>query len=153
MSSPTVFTTASPRFGLPLLFAGQAQKEFFVNQAHAIADSLLHPAITGRGTAPPANPDAGESWLVESGAIGDWLGHDDSLASWQAGVWIFPAPTEGMRLFDTLTGQFLLFRSGAWRSATAPAEPAGGANVDTEARNAIIDLIENLRVAGILPSN
>lgn len=34
MTEPVVFTSASPRFAIPLLFAGQAQKEVFVNEAH-----------------------------------------------------------------------------------------------------------------------
>ncbi len=42
MSDPVQFEGATPRFALPLLFAGQAQKEFFVNEALLRADMVLH---------------------------------------------------------------------------------------------------------------
>src|SRR5690606_18685268 len=100
MSDPIVFTTTTARFGLPLLFAGQAQKEFYVNEAHALTDALLHAACEGEGAAPPASPAAGETWLVAAGATGDWAGQDDALAAFQSGSWLFVQPKEGMRLFD-----------------------------------------------------
>jgi hypothetical protein len=40
MSDPLTFENSSPRFGLPFLYVGQAQKEFYVNEAlarHSIA--------------------------------------------------------------------------------------------------------------------
>jgi len=67
MSDPTSFTLTTPRFGLPFLFSGQAQKEVSVNEAHALADMLLHPCIAGELAAPPASPSAGDCWLVGAG--------------------------------------------------------------------------------------
>ena len=64
MSDPITFASASPRLGLPLLFAGQSQKEFFVNEAHALVDALLHAAVEGEADAPPSAAEEGECWLV-----------------------------------------------------------------------------------------
>jgi hypothetical protein len=150
MPDPISFTSASPRYDLAFLFAGQAQKEFAVNEAHARIDALLHPAIEGVATAPPGSPGDGECWLVDAGATGDWTAHDGEMACFEAGNWIFVVPRDGMRLLDRSTGQLMLYRS-AWTMAAAPTAPAGGATVDAEARAAIAELIAALADAGILP--
>lgn len=148
MSDPLLFDTASPRFGLPLLFAGQAQKEAFVNEAHALADALLHCAIEGQATSPPATPVEGECWLVTGPASGVWLGQEGKLACRQAGNWLYVAPLDGMRVLNRFTGQEIRHRGG-WLSPGAPAEPSGGAVVDSEARSAIVQLVAALRQAGV----
>lgn len=151
MTDPISFPSATPRHSLPLLFAGQSQKEFYVNEAHALCDALLHAACEGEAVAPPASPAEGECWLVASGASGEWAGEDGKLAARQAGNWLFIAPGDGMRLFDRATGQILLYRAG-WQRPAAPAEPNGGSVIDTEARTAIAELISSLSEAGVLPS-
>jgi hypothetical protein len=136
----------------PERVAGQAQKEFYVNEAHALADALLHAACEGEAAEPPSSPTEGESWLVSAGASGDWSGEDGKLAAYQSGTWLFVQPNDGMRLFDRTTGQVLLYRGG-WQRAAAPAEPSAGSTVDAEARTAIADLIAALVDAGVFPSS
>lgn len=151
MSDPVTFENATPRFALPYLYAGQAQKEVFVNEALALADALLHSSVAGEAAAPPAQPAEGENWLVAAGATGDWAGHDHSLASRRGGSWLFVAPRDGMRIFDLSLGQERLF-FGSWRKASVLSEPLGGSIVDGEARAAITQLISSLKALGVLPA-
>lgn len=60
MSEPIVFPSATPALGLPLLVAGQAQKEFFVNQALGLLDALHARAVIASRPAPPAAAAEGE---------------------------------------------------------------------------------------------
>lgn len=152
MSDPISFTSTSPINNLPLLFAGQAQKELTVNEALSRVDALLHPVVEGEADTPPASPAAGECWLVGASPTGIWSGHAAALACFTAGVWIFSEPREGMRVFDSSAGQSLLYRGG-WAAATTPAEPIGGTTIDAEARTAITGLITALAAAGILPES
>lgn len=150
MSDPFLFDTASPRYGLPLLFPGQAQKEVFVNEAHALADALLHCAIEGESAAPPSTPVEGETWLVGASPTGAWADQAGKLACRQAGNWLFVNPRDGLRLLDRATGQERRF-FGVWRFPDAPLEPIGGSVVDAEARAAIVQLIAALKDAGVYP--
>lgn len=151
MSDPISFDNTSPRFSLPLLYAGQAQKEFHVNEAHALIDSLLHVAIEGEASNPPGTPGNGQSWLVGPSPTGDWAGQAGKVASWQGGNWLFTAPCDGMHILNRANGQNMRF-FGSWRMPSAVAAPAGGATVDTEARVAIMQLLTALFVAGIFPA-
>ena len=152
MSEPIIFDTQSPRFGLPLLFIGQAQKEAFVNEALSLTDALLHCAIEGTASAPPTSPVDGTNWLVGTAATGAWAGKDGKIACRQAGNWLFVTASDGMRLLDRSTGQERFYRSG-WQVPGAPAAPSGGATIDVEARTAIADLIAALRQAGVFPTS
>lgn len=149
MSEPIALASATPRFSLPLLFAGQAQKEFFVNEAHLRLDQLLHPAVEGELAAPPSAPLEGECWIVSATAMGAWVGREGCLASYGAAGWRFADPRDGMLVFDRNRASYLHYRSG-WNSAAAPQGPDGGATIDSEARSAIIELIAVLRALGIL---
>lgn len=150
MPDPIAFSSASPRFKLPLLFAGQAQKEFFVNEAHALLDALLHPAVEGEADDPPTSPAQGETWLVGPAPTGAWADHAGSIASFQAGTWVFASPRDGLRVLDRSADQDIRYAGGAWQRAAAPADVTGGTTVDTEARAAIAGLVSALVAGGIL---
>jgi len=128
---------------------GESQKEFFVNEAHALADALLHPAVEGESNDPPVAPDEGESWLVGTAPTGAWADHAGELASLQGGAWIFAVPRDGMRVFDLSSSQHALFLA-SWQCPATPATPSGGATIDAEARTAIAALVAALVAGGFL---
>ncbi len=153
MSDPINFDSTTPRFALPLLFAGQAQKEVFVNEALALADALMHCAVQGEAAAPPATLVEGHCWLVANAPTGGWAGQANKIACRQAGQWLFITPRDGMRILNLATGQDMRRVGGAWAAPTTPASPSGGTIVDSEARIAIVNLLQRLQDAGIFPGN
>ena len=152
MSDPISFDTLSPRFGLPLLFSGQAQKEVYVNEAHALIDALLHCAVESVATAPPAIPADGSNWLIGAAAIGDWSGKSNSIACRQDGNWIYVSPRDGMIVLNRATGQQLRY-VGTWTAAANVPPPSSGNVVDVEARAAIISILTALEAFGILATS
>ena len=150
MSESPQFAGSTARFKLPFLFAGQSQKEFSVNEAHALTDLLLRPAVEGEADSPPPSPSDGEAWLVSSHPTGDWADKAGAIAGFAGGSWLFTAPTSGLRAWDKSTRQELLF-DGLWLRPEKPVNPVGGAVVDLELRAAFASLVEALTVSGIFP--
>ena len=147
-----IFDTTTARFELPLLFAGQAQKEGYVNEMAARIDALLHLAVEAELGIPPASPNDGQAWLIAAGASGGWSGKAGQVAARQAGNWLYFSPRHGMRLLNRGTGQFIQF-TGTWTAPSRPATPSGGSVVDVEARAAIAALLSSLTNAGIVPAS
>lgn len=148
MANPISFPSTTTHFSLPLLFAGQAQKEPFINHAISALDALLGRTVEASLASPPSAPADGARYRITAGASGDWTGREDDLAVWIGGAWEFFSPVDGMQVFDR-SEQILYFFSDSWAVAAEPAAPTGGATVDTEARAAIAILTEALRTAGI----
>ncbi len=159
----------TPRFHMPYILPGQAQKEQFHNEALLIADGLLHAAVEdGPLASPPATPLPGECWLVGTAATGDWSGRTDSLAIWTESGWRFAAPTAGMAVWNVAAGYHLRWSGSAWiagdvtgaklsiaglqvvgpRQPEVPS-PSGGTTIDDEARVAIEQIIVTLRSHGL----
>lgn len=148
MSEPTSYSSATENFSLPLLFAGQAQKEFFLNQALAMIDGILRFAVEETASSPPPSPAEGTCYRIAEAAEGEWAGKDNFLALRLAGVWHYVQPADGMQVFDRQTRQFILY-DGIWVDPTLPADPTGGSVIDIEARASIAQLLLALRNAGI----
>ena len=148
MSDPIPFEGATARLALPLLFAGQAQKEFTVNEALLRADIAVQCVVEGEADAPPAAPAIGEVWLVGTTPTGDFAEHALGIAGWTADGWRFVAPRDGFVVFDRAAQCFRRF-TGIWEKPVAPSSPTGGATIDVEARDALVRILEKLVDAGV----
>jgi len=160
----------SDRLKLPLLTAGQAQKEVTHNEALALADMLVQPVVQSVAPASvPGAPQPGQCWIVGAGATGDWAGQDGALACWTSGGWRFAAAFEGMTAWNLATGSFVRRSASAWLAGVlagsrldingvqviaarqaAIANPSGGTTIDAEARVALAAILASLRTHGLI---
>ena len=158
------------RLALPLLDAGQAQKELTVNEALQRLDMLAQAVVVAVGLdVPPASPAEGQAWIVGSAPTGEWAGRAGTLAGWSAGGWRFVAPVDGMTVWSVADLCCATRTAGAWRvgilaghrvevggvqvlgtRAGAIASPSGGGVVDLEARAAIGALLAMARGHGLI---
>lgn len=158
------------RFALPQLVPGQAQKEWYHNEALQRIDFLLCPVVEGAALgAPPASPALGACYLVAGGATGAWAGKDGMMAGYCEGGWRFIAPIEGARVLDRSSGEMVVRRAGAWEAGivraqqlqiggvtlvrerqAAIADPTGGGVIDTECRTAVAAILSMLRTHGLI---
>jgi hypothetical protein len=160
----------TPRFELPFILPGQAQKELFHNEALSRVDALLHPTVEGPPVAdPPLAPVPGQSWIVGAAATGAWSGREGQLASWTDGGWRFLVPTQGMAAWQKAAEHWLVRTAAGWsmgeiRAAglviggtqvvgerqPAIATPSGGTIIDEEARAALAAVIASLMSHGLI---
>ncbi len=146
---------ATPRFALPYLFTAQAQKEATHNEALALIDALIHPAIDGTLNIPPitlAMADAGKCWRIGNAPTGIWQNREGHIAIWTGGSWRYVIPKRGMRVFDSANGKYIIFKTTNWTEPAAISEPIQGNIVDLEARTAISAILEMLRQSAVIPS-
>ena len=138
------------RHRLPLLAVSQAQKEITHNEALVLIDALLHMSVETTQAAAPAatEDDLGKCWLIGEGAAGPWADKSDQVALW-VGSWRLVALHEGMRLWDKPAGCYRLYSAGQWNSAPVILDPAGGTVVDSEARAALVTILQFFRHMGM----
>lgn len=158
------------RLALPLLSAGQAQKEQTHNEALTLLSAMVQPVVQSVAPAGvPASPQPGQCWIVGNGAAGAWSGKDGSIACWTQGGWRFAVPFDGMQVWSLADNLSATRVSGAWETGTvraasvrigsvqlvgqrqpAIADPAGGITIDAEARIAIASMLSAMRTHGLI---
>ena len=160
---------ATARLSLPLMAAGQSQKEVTHNEALLRIDLLVQTTVmSGPQSTPPASPVDGQSWIVGRPAAGIWAGKEDYLVQWTRNGWLFVPPFEGLSVWAVTGGRGWRFGAGRWSDALDTssvriagkqvigpqqpniAPPQGGANPDQEARAAISLVINSLRAHGLI---
>ncbi len=149
-------TTA--RFSLPLLIAGQGQKDISHNEALLLLDAVMHPELQSRSAgSPPLAPVLGQCWLIPAEAGGVWSGRDGQVTVWSIGGWRYLSPPGGYRAWLADEGRWIRLGNDGWRDEIALAgdwpvlmAPSGGAVIDVEARIAIGALLDRLSAAGLM---
>ncbi|MEO0545054.1 MAG: DUF2793 domain-containing protein [Pseudomonadota bacterium] len=120
---------------LPYIMAGQAQKHITHNEALRMVDALLQVAILEVGrTEPPTNPSMGSRFVVGIAAIGAWADHDNSIAAWQDGTWVFYRPLAGWVVYALDVKDVLVFDGAQWSTVNG-AVTAFGINASADAVN------------------
>ncbi|WP_394648716.1 DUF2793 domain-containing protein [uncultured Sphingomonas sp.] len=162
----------SARLSLPLLAAGQAQKEWWHNEALALLDIAVQAAVEDIDRdAPPSAPAPGQCWLVGSAPTGAWAGHAGAIAGWTAGGWRFVAPRAGWRAHHRASGKDAVYDGTAWelgvvRAARVLVEgtqvlgargaaitvPSGGTTIDVECRAVLETILIAMRKHGLIAS-
>lgn len=143
----------SPRFRLPYLAAGQAQKEITHNEALILLDAALHPVVEWFIAAPPvglSETDAGRCWLVGGPAENVWQGHEGEIACWTGGSWRFLKMPDGGRIYHAGVGQQIVKIGGNWQFSPIIPDVSDGNIVDSELRSAFNMLLSHLRMTGQL---
>lgn len=159
----------SPRFGLPFILPGQAQKEVFHNEALILVDAALQAAVEeGPRASPPPSAQPGATWIVGAAPTGAWVGHANALAVASEGGWRFVAPPAGMSVWDKAASVPRQWSGSAWSGGriscsgleiggkavvrerlAAIASPSGGTIIDAEARTALAAVIATLKSHGL----
>ncbi len=117
--------SVSSNLKLPYLQAAQAQKHVTINEALEIIDVALQLSVEDKDlSAPPADPAEGVRYIVAAGASGTFAGHEDDVAVWRAGAWIFLSPQVGWRAFVRDENRLYVFTPAGW---SATASEGGGA--------------------------
>lgn len=107
---------------LPHILPAQAQKHVTHNEAIDLLDAIVQLSVLSRAiSTPPTAPVSGERHLVATGATGDWAGHDDELALFLDGGWLFRTPREGWRMWVEAEQVLLVLGGTGWQSVSGQA--------------------------------
>lgn len=107
----------TPRFALPYIVQGQAQKEVTHNDALVRLDALVDLYILDRDlSAPPGSPADGDAYIVAASPSGAWAGQAGKLAYLVDGAWRFYVPIKGLMAYVADEQTIIVFTAGAWVS-------------------------------------
>ena len=118
----------SPRLGLPLLQAAQAQKHVTVNEALVRLDGLCQLVLKSVDvTLPPAVAADGDCYGVPTGAVNEWAGREGEVALYANGGWIFATPGRGWRAWVEDVSAPAVFDGSAWAKGVVALSPKNAA--------------------------
>lgn len=135
----------TPRLGLPLLAAGQAQKHVTHNDALMRLDALVHLVVASRTQAvPPTAPSETSAYIVPAAGTGVFSGHQDDLAIFEDGAWSFLPPRPGWQAWVADEAEHHVWTGTQWRRS----QPESSLGAELWGVNATADAMTRLAVSG-----
>ena len=130
----------TPRFGLPYIVQGQAQKEVTHNEALNQLDALIDLYLLDRDlAAPPGSPTDGDTYLIAASPTGAWTGHAWEISCCLDGAWRFYTPTKGLFAYVADEGAILVYAGTSWVNwntlLSFQGPPLVGVNTTADASN------------------
>ncbi|MEX2126980.1 MAG: DUF2793 domain-containing protein [Xanthobacteraceae bacterium] len=104
----------TPNLALPFIEAAQSQKHVTHNDALRIIDAVVQLAVAGVTSAPPGAPADGERHIVGPAPSDAFAGHENEIAVWQDGAWVFLTPQVGWRAWDADADLLRIWNGSAW---------------------------------------
>lgn len=132
----------TPILGLTELEPLQSQPHVVVNAALRALEAVVQISVISIEGTPPGSPSEGDRYIVDSGATGDWSGHDGELAYYASG-WQFLAPRDGWIAYVenlSATYQYSGGSAGSWSEFSG----SGGGSSGLVLQVACSDLTTNL---------
>ena len=113
--------------GLPYIMAAQAQKHVTHNEAIRALDALVHLSVVDRDlNTPPGAPTQGDRYVVAANASGVWNGHDNEIAAYQDGAWVFFNPNEGWIAWVSDENAAIVWDGTSWQAFGGGGGGGGG---------------------------
>jgi hypothetical protein len=110
----------TPILDLPYILPQQAQAHVTHNEAIRALDSLVQLTALDRDlAAPPGGPANGDRYIVAAAATGAWEGHEDEIAAWQDGEWVFSTPLTGWHGWLVDEAMFIMWSGTDWQALTS----------------------------------
>jgi hypothetical protein len=133
-------TDTTPRSGLPLIAAAQAQKHVTHNEALLMLDALSSAHLLDRdSSAPPLAASDGDAYLVKPAGTGAWAGQDGNIAFALDGGWRFYRPYAGLVAYVVDEAALIVHDGSAWVNLASVLAlqnvPLAGINTVADAAN------------------
>lgn len=112
--------STTPKLGLPLIAAAQAQKHVTHNEALYALDALVQCAVLDRDlSTPPSSPPEGAVYIVGPAPTGEWAGKAGRIALLQDGLWLAITPRIGFVVYVIDEALLYVFTSAGWTALTS----------------------------------
>lgn len=113
--------TETSRWNLPLLAAGQAQKEITHNEALLAIDRMLHLAVVTRTcNDPPYNATPGSTFIIGPAPTGAWRDFSAMVASSDGLGWTLTTPRSGCLAWICDEAVLAVFHGNCWLALASP---------------------------------